>query len=75
LSAWQLSEPKNRAKLAHYRDSLEMLDRVDGRKPLVDRLDAELDRLAAGAGSETPTAGPIKRATRPSRGRHRARAI
>ena len=35
LPARQLNEPKNRAKLAHYRASLEMLQRVDRDAPLV----------------------------------------
>jgi HD domain len=51
LPAWQLNQPKNRAKLAHYRASLAMLRRVDGNLPLVDRLGAELNQLLL-AGSD-----------------------
>ena len=68
LPAWQLNERKNRAKLAHYRASLDMLRRVDGHMPLVDRLDAELNRLGApaiteaghhrGRGTEPRSSGP-----------------
>ena len=46
----QLNEPKNRAKLAHYRASLEMLRRADGDLPLTHRLDVELERLVARSG-------------------------
>ena len=45
VRALQLNEPKNRAKLAHYRESLEMLRRAAGELALVDLLDAELKRL------------------------------
>jgi (p)ppGpp synthase/HD superfamily hydrolase len=45
LPAWQLNKRESRAKLAHYRASLDMLQRVDGHTPLVDRFDAELNRL------------------------------
>lgn len=58
LPRGQLNEPKNRAKLAHYRESLEMLRRVDGHVPLVQRLDAELNRLAAGDVTGARGAGP-----------------
>ena len=54
LHAWQPNEPKNRAKLAHYRASLEMLRRVDGHVALIDRLDAELNQLQARAVAGTP---------------------
>ena len=47
LSAWQLNEPENRAKLAHYRASLETLRRIDGLVALVARLDTELNQLLA----------------------------
>jgi hypothetical protein len=62
-SAWQLNEPKNRAKLAHYRASLEMLQRVDGGDPIVDRLDAEPKQLLTPAVSGTLRAGTITNAT------------
>ena len=45
VPALQLNEPKNRAKLAHYRESLEMLRRAAGELALVDLLDAEFERL------------------------------
>jgi hypothetical protein len=80
LPAWQLNERKNRAKLAHYRASLDMLRRVDGHIPLVDRLDAELDRLVARAPSPklTPpdrsrTPRARSRATGSNRSKHRVR--
>ena len=47
LPASQLDEPKNRAKLAHYRASREMLHRIAPQLALLDQLDAELERLAA----------------------------
>ncbi len=53
LPASQLNERENRARLAHYRASLDMLRRVEGHMPLVDRLDAELNRLDAPAIAET----------------------
>ena len=71
LPEWQLNEPKNRAKLAHYRASLKMLRRVDGHVPLVDRLDAELNQLLARAVAGTPCAGPITSATDSKRSKHR----
>jgi hypothetical protein len=75
LPAWQLNEPKNRAKLAHYRASLEMLRRVDGDVPLVDWLDAELNQLLARAGSGTQSAGPITSASCSKRSRQRRPTI
>jgi (p)ppGpp synthase/HD superfamily hydrolase len=63
LPRGQLNKPKNRAKLAHYRASLAMLRRVDGDGPLVHRLDAELNRLAARKVTAPRGAGPI--ASRP----------
>ena len=47
LPASQLDDPKNRAKLAQYRASREMLHRVAPQLTLLDQLDAELERLAA----------------------------
>ena len=75
LPAWQLNEPKNRAKLAHYRASLEMLRRVDGEVPLVDWLDAELNQLLARAGSGTQSAGPIMSASGLKQRKRRTLAI
>jgi (p)ppGpp synthase/HD superfamily hydrolase len=45
LSAWKTNQRRHRAKLAHYRASLEMLRRAAGHTGLVLRLDAELARL------------------------------
>ena len=45
LSTWRASQRKNQAKLAHYRASLEMLQRAAGHTGLVMCLDAELGRL------------------------------
>ena len=75
LPAWQLNEPKNRAKLAHYRASLEMLRRVDEHVPLIDLLDAELNQLLARAVAGTPCTEPITSATSSKRTKHRAPAI
>jgi hypothetical protein len=63
LPAGQLNEPRNRAKLAHYRASLEILRRVAGDVPLVDRLDAELRQLVARVVSGARSAAPIMSAT------------
>ena len=75
LPTRQLNEPKNRAKLAHYRASLETLRRVDGNIPLIHRLAAELNQLLARAVAGTPCAGPITSATRSNRTKRRAPAI
>jgi (p)ppGpp synthase/HD superfamily hydrolase len=45
LSPWRARQRKNQAKLAHYRRSLEMLQRAAGDTGLVMRLEAELGRL------------------------------
>ena len=59
LPAAQLDEPKNRAKLAHYRASRKMLHRVAPQLALLDQLDVELDRLvAASATTRSRTARP-----------------
>jgi (p)ppGpp synthase/HD superfamily hydrolase len=63
LPAWQLNKPKNRAKLAHYRASLETLRRVDGNTPVIHRLDAELNHLVARAATGTPSVRAITSAT------------
>lgn len=75
LPAWQLDEPKNRAKLAHYSASLETLRRVDGHVALIHRLDAELNELLARPVAGTPCAGPITSATSSKRSKRRAPAI
>ena len=75
LPTWQLNEPKNRAKLAHYRASLEMLQRADRGDRLVDRLDAELKQLVARAVSGARGAGPIISATSSKRSRCRTPTI
>jgi HD domain len=56
VPAWQLNKPKNRAKLTHYRASLETLRRVDGNTPLIHRLDAELNQLLTRAAAGTQSA-------------------
>ena len=71
LPTGQLNERRNRAKLGHYRASLDMLRRVDGHTPLVDRLDTELDRLVARAISGTRTAGTITSAAGSNRTKRR----
>ena len=58
LPASQLDEPKNRAKLAHYRASQKMLHRVASELALLDQLDAELDRLAPTVTTRTRKARP-----------------
>ena len=75
LQASQLDEPKNRAKLAHYRASLYTLQRVDGNTPLTHRLDAELNTLLARAVARTPRARPITTTTCSNRTKRRAPAI
>ena len=47
LPGGQLNEPENRAKLAHYHASLETLRKVDRDMPLIHRLAAELNGIAA----------------------------
>ena len=75
VPAWQLNEPTKRAKLAHYRASLQMLRRVDGGAPLIDRLDAELNQLLARAVAEAQNAAPVTTAAGRTRSRRRANAI
>ena len=75
LPASQLDEPKNRAKLAHYRASLEMLWRVDGHVRLIHRLDAELNRLLARDVAGAHTAGPITSAKGSTHKKRRTFAI
>jgi (p)ppGpp synthase/HD superfamily hydrolase len=47
LPAQRLQEPTVGVKLAHYRESLEMLHRASAELPLVHLLDAEFERVAA----------------------------
>ena len=75
LPAWQLNEPKNRAKLAHYRASLHTLRRVDGNTPLIHRLDAELNQLLARPVAGIPCAGPMTSAAGSKQTKHRTLAI
>ena len=77
LPARRLGEAKVRAELAHYRASLEMLQRVHGDVPLVDRLDAELGQVVARAvrGRAARGAAPIASAARPKRSRCRTPTI
>jgi HD domain len=75
LPSLQLDEPKNRAKLAHYRASLEMLQRVDGHVPLIHRLDAELNRLLARDVAGPRTARPITSAKSSTPSKRRTLAI
>jgi HD domain-containing protein len=75
LPARRLGETKVHAELAHYRASLEMLRRVDGDVPLVDRLDAELDQLLVPAVAGTPCSGPIASGAGSKRTLRRAPAI
>ena len=72
LPAQQLNEPKNRAKLAHYRASGNMLRRMDGDLPLVEQLDAELNRLAV---TRTQGARPITSARRAKRNKRLTPAV
>ena len=77
LPGRRLGEAKVRAELAHYRASLEMLQRVHGGVPLVDRLDAELAQVVARAvrGRAARGAAPIASAARPKRSRCRTPTI
>ena len=75
VPACQLNKPKNRAKLAHYRASLETLRRVSGSTPLIDRLDAELNLVLARAAGGTHSVGPISSATGSDFGERRAPAF
>ena len=75
LTAEQLNEPRNRAKLAHYRASLKMLRRLDGDAPVINRLDAELNRLAAGAVTRTQSARLTTSATGSKRNRRLTPAL
>ena len=74
LPTSRLDDTTTRAKLAHYRASLEMLRGVAGDLALVNLLDAELNRLVApavtGTRADGATSGPHAR-TKPSKLRAR----
>jgi (p)ppGpp synthase/HD superfamily hydrolase len=72
LPPWQLAHADSRAKLGHYRASVQMLRRVAEHLTLVDLLDAELNRLAP-AVTETDNSVAIRSAVRPNAGHHRTR--
>ncbi|MGZ6569302.1 MAG: HD domain-containing protein [Solirubrobacteraceae bacterium] len=75
LPAGQLHEPKNRAKLAHYRASLEMLRRGAANLALVNLLAAERNQLVAHAVTGTHSAAPITNATGAKRSKRRTPTI
>ena len=75
LPAGQLHEPKNRAKLAHYRASLEMLRRGAADLALVNLLAAELNQLVAHAVTVTHSVAPITNATGAKRSKRRTPTI
>ena len=74
LPTSRLHDTTTRAKLAHYRASLEMLRGVAGNSALVDLLDAELNGLShkpvTGTRADGATTGPHAR-TKPSKARTR----
>jgi hypothetical protein len=68
LPGKRLWEPSVRARLVHYRASLEMLHRAPGEIGLVDLLDAELVRVVARTvTTRTPRAGSRARSSRSMR--------
>ena len=75
LPAGQLHEPKNRAKLAHYPASLEMLRRGAADLALVNLLAAELNQLVTHAVTVTHSAAPITNATGAKRSKRRTPTI
>ena len=75
LPPWRLCETTTRAKLTHYQASLEMLRRVAGDLALVDRLDAELNRLVSPAITRTHSARAITTAAHSKRSNQRGRTI
>ena len=75
LPTSRLDETTTRAKLAHYRASLEMLRRVAGNSDLVALLDAELDRLPHKPVTGTHGDGATTGIARAKRSKPRARAI
>jgi HD domain len=72
LPVSHLDAPQTRAKLAHYKASLEMLHRVPGAGALVDLLDDELNRAVTTAISRVRSAGPPPNSAAPRRGKRRA---
>jgi (p)ppGpp synthase/HD superfamily hydrolase len=75
LPPGRLHEPQTRAKLAHYRASLEMLRQTDANSTLVDLLDAELNRFVAPAGSGTNNDSATAAISNAKGSQHRARTI
>ena len=75
LPPWRLYETTTRAKLTHYQASLEMLRRVAGDLALVDRLDAELNRLDSPATTRTHSARAITTTAHSKRSNQRGRTI
>ena len=75
LPPWRLYETTTRAKLTHYQASLEMLRRVAGDLALVDRLDAELNRLVSPAITRTHSARAIMTTAHSKRSNQRGRTI
>jgi (p)ppGpp synthase/HD superfamily hydrolase len=73
LPPWRLHDGSTRAKLAHYRASLEMFRRVAGDLRLVERLDDELTRLVAPSTAGLTATAPIRAPRTPSTATHRAR--
>ena len=71
----RLDETTTRAKLAHYRASLNMLRRVAGDSALVDLLDAELGRLSHTPVTGTCADGAITGIARATRSKPRARTM
>ena len=65
LPTERLREPTVRAKLRHYRASLEMLHRAAGELGLVDLLDAELERVLARTVNPNSQAGAQRGSPRP----------
>ena len=75
LPTSRVDETTTRAKLAHYRASLEMLRGVAGNSALVDLLDAELNRLVAPTVTGTRADGAITGIARAKRRKPLARTI
>ena len=71
----RLGETTTRAKLAHYRASLEMLRGVAGNSALVDLLNAELKRVSHKPVTRTRTDGAITGIARAKRSKPRARTM
>jgi len=71
----RLDVATTRAKLAHYRASLEMLRGVAGNSVLVDLLDAELNRVSHKPVTGTRADGAVTGVARAKRSKPRARTI